>query len=147
MWLEHAREVSEYWVHRQQLLDSLDRPSDLRADLLGPVLDALRWAYPHRLATIPSQRGDTVIIDIDGAVERRWILVADEHWRFTTDPGPRVTATGRLDADDAWRRLTNNATHDDAEAFHGEPDHIQVLRQTRAIIGHPHDRSITPPSA
>ena len=48
--LDQARELSEYWIHRQQLLQGLGRPSDLRADLAGPVLDGLRWAYPYRLA-------------------------------------------------------------------------------------------------
>src|SRR5262245_42892696 len=32
-WLDQARELSEYWIHRQQLLQALGRPSDLRADL------------------------------------------------------------------------------------------------------------------
>ena len=49
-WLDQARELSEYWIHRQQLRQGLGRPSDLRADLAGPVLDGLRWAYPYRLA-------------------------------------------------------------------------------------------------
>lgn len=52
-WLGQARELSEYWIHRQQILQALGRPSDLRADLAGPVLDGLRWAYPYRLAQAP----------------------------------------------------------------------------------------------
>jgi hypothetical protein len=32
-WLDQARELSEYWIHRQQLLQGLGRPSDLRTDL------------------------------------------------------------------------------------------------------------------
>jgi hypothetical protein len=28
-WLDQARELSEYWIHRQQLLQGLGRPSDL----------------------------------------------------------------------------------------------------------------------
>src|SRR5215475_5380983 len=37
VWLDQVRELSEHWIHRQQLLQALDRPSDLRADLAGPV--------------------------------------------------------------------------------------------------------------
>jgi hypothetical protein len=38
--------LSEYWIHRQQLLQGLGRPSDLRTDLAEPVLDGLRWPTP-----------------------------------------------------------------------------------------------------
>jgi uncharacterized protein (TIGR03083 family) len=30
-WLDQARELSEYWIHRQQILQALGRPSDLHA--------------------------------------------------------------------------------------------------------------------
>jgi hypothetical protein len=41
-WLDQARKLSEYWIHRLQILQALGRPSDLRADLAGRVLDGLR---------------------------------------------------------------------------------------------------------
>jgi hypothetical protein len=43
VWLDQVREL---------LLDAVGRPSDLRADLAGPVLDGLRWAYPFRLGYV-----------------------------------------------------------------------------------------------
>ena len=67
-WLNHARELSEYWIHRQQLLQAVGRPSDLRADLAGPVLDGLRWAYPFRLGQAAAQPGDSVTISVTGPV-------------------------------------------------------------------------------
>lgn len=36
-WLDQARELTEYWIHRQQLLQGLGRPSDLRAGVAGPA--------------------------------------------------------------------------------------------------------------
>ncbi len=45
VWLDQARQLSEQWIHRQQLLQALGRRSDLRPDPAGPV----RWAYPYRL--------------------------------------------------------------------------------------------------
>jgi uncharacterized protein (TIGR03083 family) len=77
-WLGQARELSEYWIHRQQILQALGRPSDLRADLAGPVLDALRWAYPYRLTKVAAQPGDTVSIMVTGPLARSWHLVAAE---------------------------------------------------------------------
>ena len=48
----------------------------LRADLAGPVLDGLRWAYPYRLKQCSAALGDTVTIAISGPVTRTWQLVA-----------------------------------------------------------------------
>jgi hypothetical protein len=38
VWLDQLRELSEYWIHRQQLLESLGRPADLDPSLLRPIL-------------------------------------------------------------------------------------------------------------
>lgn len=53
VWLDHARELSEKWIHRQHILEAIGRPSDLRSDLARPVLDALCWAYPYRFGAHP----------------------------------------------------------------------------------------------
>lgn len=94
VWLDQLREVSEQWIHRQQFLQALGRPSDLRADLAGAVIDALRWAFPHRLGALARPDGDGVIIRVSGPLERNWHLVARAgRWRFEPDPAHRVVAT------------------------------------------------------
>jgi len=139
MWLEAARELSEYWIHRQQLLIALGRPTDLRRDLLGPVLDALRWAFPHRLAEVGAPHRATVRIEVTGAVERTWYIVRDERWDLTehSDGDGDEVAVARLDADVAWRLLTNNLARDATLDIIGDPAIVAVLRRTRAIIGAP----------
>ena len=80
-WLDHARELTERWIHRNQVLDAVDRPVDLRPDLVGPVLEALRWAYPFRLAPHRRARGAAVTFDIGDRC--RWRLVSDgDGWAF-----------------------------------------------------------------
>jgi hypothetical protein len=76
VWLDQARELSQQRIHRQQLLQALGRPGDLRADLAGPVLDALRRAYPYRLRQRPAGPGDIATIAISGPVTVAWQLVA-----------------------------------------------------------------------
>lgn len=136
-WLEAAREVSEYWIHRQQLLTALGYPTDLRADLLGPILDAFRWAYAYRLASVDAAPGATVRIDVRGAVERRWRIVRGDRWDFAEDSAGDVVAVVRLDADQAWRLLTNNLDRHAVLDITGDPAVVDVLRRTRAIIGAP----------
>ncbi len=139
-WLEQARELSEYWIHRQQLRQALGRPSDLRADLAGPVLDGLRWAYPYRLAQAPSHSGDTVTISVTGPVTRTWYLVASPAgWAYRGQPGPRATASLTVTTDQAWRLLTNNlpAAEKGQLTVTGDDAVTSILLHTRAIIGMP----------
>jgi uncharacterized protein (TIGR03083 family) len=139
-WLNQARELSEYWIHRQQLLQALGRPSDLRADLAGPVLDGLRWAYPFRLEQTRAEAGDAVTISVTGPVELTWYLVAAETgWEYRDDPGPRVVATLTMTTEQAWRLLTNNlpASERSRITASGDQTVLGILFRTRAIIGTP----------
>jgi uncharacterized protein (TIGR03083 family) len=137
-WLDQARELSEYWIHRQQILQALGRPSDLRADLAGPVLDALRWAYPYRLATAAARPGDTVSISVTGPLARTWHLVAAHTgWQFGDQPGPRLAGSLAMSAEQAWRLLTNNmpAAGQADLTVSGDDAITAILLRTRAIIG------------
>jgi uncharacterized protein (TIGR03083 family) len=139
-WLNQARELSEYWIHRQQVLQAVGRPSDLRADLAGPVLDALRCAYPFRLRQAPAEPGDTITISIDGPVTLTWCLVAaPAGWEYRDGPGPRVVASLDMTTEQAWRLLTNNlpAAERSGIAASGDKTVLGILLRTRAIIGTP----------
>lgn len=139
-WLDQARELSEYWIHRQQIRQGLGQPSDLRADLAGPVLDGLRWAYPYRLAQVPARPGDFVTIAVTGPVTRTWHLVADgSGWQFADQPGTRLAASLTMSTGHAWRLLTNNLPADGRAALEASGDAVitGVLLRTRAIIGTP----------
>jgi uncharacterized protein (TIGR03083 family) len=139
-WLNHARELSEYWTHRQQLLQTVGRPSDLRADLARPVLDALRWAYPFRLGQYRDAPGGTVTISITGTVTLTWHLVATPAgWEYRDAPGPRAVASLEMTTEQAWRLLTNNlpAAGRSRIAASGDETVLGILLRTRAIIGTP----------
>lgn len=139
-WLDQARELSEYWIHRQQLRQALGRPSDLRADLAGPVLDGLAWAWPYRLAQGPAHLGDTATIRLTGPVTRTWHLTAaPAGWQFTGQPGARLAASLTMSTEQAWRLLTNNlSTASQADlTTAGDTAITRILLNTRAIIGAP----------
>lgn len=136
VWLDQARELSEFWIHRQQLLDALGRPNDLDPAVLGPILDGLRWAYPYRLSTVTAPPGASVVIDITGPVNVRWVLVcdADGGWAFTDDAGTEPVARLALTTDQAWRLLSGNLPAASPIDAHGDPGVVDVLLATRAVI-------------
>jgi hypothetical protein len=139
-WLDQAREVSEQWIHRQQLLQALGRPNDLRPDLAGPVLDGLRWACPYRLKQCSAGPGDTVTVAISGPVARTWQLVATAAgWEYHDEPGARVVARLSLTTEQAWRLLTSNLPAAGRSRLTASGDNAVtgILLGTRVIIGSP----------
>jgi uncharacterized protein (TIGR03083 family) len=139
-WLDHAREVSEQWIHRQQLEQAVGRPSDLSGRTASAVLDALRWAYPHRLSAVSASDGDTVDITLTGPIDRRWLLeYGDAGWSFVDEHQSRVIARANLSTADYWRLLTNNLPAAEHRRLDVKGDRVVVeaLLETRAIIGVP----------
>jgi uncharacterized protein (TIGR03083 family) len=139
-WLDHARELSEYWIHRQQILQALGRPQDLTPGLAGPVLDALRWAWPHCLSSSKTTPANYLTIQVTGEVTRTWHLVATgDGWEYRDHPGSHPVATLTMTTDQAWRLLTNNLPSTARETLQASGDQaiLDILLSTRAIIGTP----------
>jgi uncharacterized protein (TIGR03083 family) len=140
VWLDHGRELSERWIHRQQLLEAVDRPSDLRPDLADPVLDALRWAYPYRLQAQHRPAGSIIEMSIAGPEhDAIWRLQSDgSSWAFVPEASGAVVARMELTVEQAWRLLTNNYRHEIGTlCTGGDADILATLVRTRAIIGTP----------
>jgi uncharacterized protein (TIGR03083 family) len=135
-WLDHAREVSEYWIHRQQLREAIGLVSDLAQPTFDALLDAFRWAYPFRLGTLGAL-GDEVVVAFTGEADATWCLKRyDPGWVFTT-ASSQPAATMEATAEDGWRLLTNNLRDAERVTTSGDATLVAALRNTRAIIGTP----------
>jgi uncharacterized protein (TIGR03083 family) len=139
VWLDQARELTERWIHRQQLLEAVGQPSDLDEGIAGPAIDALRWAHPYRLDQARIRSG-SIEIEITGSFHRKWRLEHDgSGWAFVARlDAPTHTALS-MTVEQAWRLLTNNYSaelHGPLRTS-GDPELIEVLLRTRAIIGTP----------
>ncbi len=139
VWLDQARELTERWIHRQQLHEAIGQPSDLRADLAGPVLDALRWAYPHQLNSAPGASETRVGVQItDPPLAGTWRLAFDGHeWSFTDRGDGNPPTLVSMTAEQAWRLLSNNYRADSHGAIRtaGDPATIALIMRTRAVLG------------
>lgn len=137
-WLDQGRELTERWVHHQQIRHGLGLASWLDPEMTGAVLDVFSWAYPFRLSRVSRPAGTSVIVRVTGAVSR--------FWRFTTDGGRWLRAEESdgsepsvelaVDADVAWRLLTNGLTPAELPIPETDEDSdlSRVLLRTRAII-------------
>src|SRR5689334_14960918 len=131
VWLDQGRELSERWIHRQQILEALGREDDLRPDLAEPVLDVLRWAFPFRLGELAPRADASVDITVTGFAEPlAWHLADRGHgWEFVSGSAGSPIASMRVTGSDTWRLLTNNltASRRDRLEIDGEPEAIAVI--------------------
>ncbi|MBT1097317.1 maleylpyruvate isomerase family mycothiol-dependent enzyme [Streptomyces sp. Tu102] len=122
MWLDSARELTEYWTHRQQIRHAAGQGTDPDPRLLSVVLDTFLRALPHTLRDITAPAGTQVRIHVTGPAGGTWTATAGGTWTATasgtstgTAPdggnwslaGPAAdghpAALVRLDAETAWR--------------------------------------------
>lgn len=119
-WLDCARDLTEYWTHRQQIRHAIGQPTDADPRLLGPVLDTFMRALPHTLREVTAAPGTRARIVIRGAAGGTWTATATESgWALTTTghelPGaPEPAAVLTLDPETAWLLCTRGITPDAA---------------------------------
>jgi uncharacterized protein (TIGR03083 family) len=107
VWLDAARDFSEYWTHQQQICDATGRPGLTGAEFMGPVLDTFMRALPHTLRDVPAPSGTAVLTVVPGPGGGEWTCARDAgRWRLDVWPVPQPAATVSLDADTAWRLCT-----------------------------------------
>ena len=133
LWFDVAQDLTERWVHQQQIRVALDRDDGYRDRYLPEVLRTFVWATPHQYRE-RAEAGVEVTLRLGGAGE--WTLVSDGegrwtlHERIATSPSAVVTATD----DGAWRMFTGAALADGDVRAEGDPRLTEPLTRVRGIL-------------
>ncbi|MEO3751167.1 maleylpyruvate isomerase family mycothiol-dependent enzyme [Streptomyces sp. B6B3] len=111
MWLDTAREFTEYWTHRQQIRHAVGQPTDPDPGALSLVLDTFLRALPHTLRSVAAPAGTRVRVVVTGPAGGAWTATATPagRWSLAEPPG-EAAATVTLDAETAWRLCTRGVT-------------------------------------
>ncbi|MGE7391216.1 maleylpyruvate isomerase family mycothiol-dependent enzyme [Streptomyces sp. NPDC004126] len=116
-WLDCARDLTEFWTHRQQIRHAAGQKTDTDPQILAVVLDTFMRALPHTLRQVHAPAGTQVRIDIDGPAGGTWTVTADgDGWSLAHPPKAHPAARLCLDAETAWRLCTRGITPDTAIA-------------------------------
>ena len=111
VWLDAARDFSEYWTHHQQICDATGRAGLTGPEYLGPVLDTFMRALPHTLRAVTAPEGTGIQVIVTGLGGGQWTCVrGPDRWRLQRQADPRPAARLELDADTAWRLCTRGIT-------------------------------------
>ncbi|MDO0914797.1 maleylpyruvate isomerase family mycothiol-dependent enzyme [Streptomyces sp. DT2A-34] len=106
MWLDSARELTEYWTHRQQIRHATGQGTDPDPRHLSVVLDTFLRALPHTLRDTTAPVGTQVQVHVDSPAGGIWTATAttaEGNWSLAEPPTGSPAALLRLDAESAWR--------------------------------------------
>ncbi|MFE7115172.1 maleylpyruvate isomerase family mycothiol-dependent enzyme [Streptomyces sp. NPDC057654] len=109
MWLDSARDFTEFWTHRQQIRHAVGQDTDAGPRFLSVVLDTFMRALPHTLRDVGAPAGTRVRVSVDGPAGGDWTATATDRgtWSLAPSDGPqRLAATLHLDPETAWRLCT-----------------------------------------
>lgn len=100
VWLDCARDFTEYWIHQEQIREAIGRIDADVPNLVHTVLDTFLRAVPHTLAECTRTSGSTVIVRVDGPGGGRWSWrYEDDGWLPTAHRGDPVTVLTFAHAD------------------------------------------------
>jgi hypothetical protein len=130
-WLDLARELTETWVHHQQIRAAIGRP--ISTSRLPTVLRTFVWALPHQYRAL-AEPGTAVAIDLD--VGGRWRLLAEDtgRWTLHEDANPDADASVSFTSDAAWRCFTGAAVPTNGIKRSGPNALTEPVLSVRSII-------------
>jgi uncharacterized protein (TIGR03083 family) len=131
-WFDLARDLTERWVHQQQIRVAVGEEGHHAAKYLAVVIRTFIWAFPHQYHPV-AEVGTQVALDIGGA--GRWTLTRAEHW-WEIDEGSCDSPAARvvMTADAAWRSLTGADVDPLGITNEGPVELTDAVRKVRGII-------------
>ncbi|HEY5355010.1 MAG TPA: maleylpyruvate isomerase family mycothiol-dependent enzyme [Streptosporangiaceae bacterium] len=111
VWLDIAREYSEYWVHQQQIRDAVSCPGANGERLIAPVIDTFLRSVPYTLRQLTADPGTCVHIQVTGPGGGTWSVQRQDATRTVDHGPPRQSAAAlvQLSSDSLWRVATRGA--------------------------------------
>ncbi|MFG3260137.1 maleylpyruvate isomerase family mycothiol-dependent enzyme [Streptomyces sp. NPDC048172] len=119
MWLDRARDLTEFWTHRQQLRHATGRGTDDAPRVLSVVLDTFFRALPHTLRAVPAPPGTQVRVTVPGPAGGAWTVTAEgdeKGWTLAGPPAGEPVTRVELDAETAWRLCVRGVEPAEARA-------------------------------
>jgi uncharacterized protein (TIGR03083 family) len=111
VWLDAARDFSEYWTHHQQICNATGQPGLMSPGYAGSVIDTFMRALPRTLRNVTAPDGTVLQMTVTGPGAGEWACTRDaDRWSLHRLPHPEPAAHVELDTDTAWRLCTRGIT-------------------------------------
>lgn len=138
MWLDVAREYTEFWTHLAQIREATGRHAFSDPHLFAPVLETFMHAAPLALRGIVRRRGTALVVEIAGSAGGVWTVRMEEEWRLLR--GREATPQAIIESDQAtvWRLATKGLSPSEASRLvriRGDRELGQGFLNLVAILG------------
>lgn len=122
MWFDIAQDLTEHWLHHQQIREAVGRDGPGDPEYLRAVLHTLVWAVPHHYRSVSAPPGRRVAVIIRGPGGGEWLLTRGQNgWELDDAIVAHVDARIELTSDDAWRLFSGALRVDTAIEHAGDP--------------------------
>jgi uncharacterized protein (TIGR03083 family) len=115
VWLDCARDFTEYWIHQQQIRDATGRTDDSDRAVVHLVLDTLLRAMSQTLAGHDRPEGTTLSVAVTGAGGGQWGWQRRGELWLPVDCADGSTLMTFQDAEALWRLCARLIEPDEAE--------------------------------
>jgi uncharacterized protein (TIGR03083 family) len=116
-WFDVARELTERWLHQQQIRLAVAAPPLRDPELSAAIFDTFLRALPHAFAGRAAPAGTTITIEVRGERSYPYTLErAARGWRLLGGAAASPAAAVSLDEQTAWLLLTKGISGDEARA-------------------------------
>ncbi|HYG61857.1 MAG TPA: maleylpyruvate isomerase N-terminal domain-containing protein [Thermoanaerobaculia bacterium] len=118
VWMDMARDLTEYWHHQQQIRLAAGAPLLLDARFTRPVLETFLRSVPRAYEGLDAAEGTRVRIVLEAPVDGTYSLVRiggpGGHWRLEPGSPSPWQASVELDPETAWRVFTRGHGREEA---------------------------------
>lgn len=138
LWLDAARDLTEYWTHHQQMCEATGRPGLAEPEYLRPVIDTFLRALPHTLKDVEAQSGTTLDVIVTGRGAGAWSCTrTNGRWALRHGRTSRPDSRLELGTETIWRLCTRAISPESAATkthIDGDHDLAQSALETISII-------------
>jgi uncharacterized protein (TIGR03083 family) len=110
-WFDVARELTERWLHQQQIRLAVGAPPLADVETSAAVFDTFLRALPHTFSRLQAPKGTTLVFEIRGERSLGYTLERGERrWELLRGAAASPAAAVNLDEPTAWLLLTKGMT-------------------------------------
>lgn len=115
-WFDVARELTERWLHQQQIRLAVGAPPLTDPWLSEPVFETFLRALPDRCGRLAPAAGRALVVRVRGAREHAYSVTRDGEgaWALHRGAAPNADAEVALPEEAAWLLLTKGMSGSDA---------------------------------
>jgi uncharacterized protein (TIGR03083 family) len=138
IWLQVAREYTEYWMHHQHVCEGAGIHSLKSRRYLHSALSVFVYSLPRTYQNVSAPENTVIAFEVTGEAADTWFLIREgEVWQLYAASDSSPDARVSMSDDSAWRMFTKGISREALQAdsqISGDNALAQPLLKSIAIL-------------